>query len=148
MDCWDPEDPRICGVNYKNGSGTNSSTHYDRYVQYDGLYPNSNSIGCQPCEPGFYCYHGIKEDCPPGTYCNGHGIYDPEPCVAGSYCKGGSQLDPISCPAKTYSKAGWNVCESCPAGYFCDGGIIQNCPKGTDLKFSDTIFYFRFILSF
>ena len=151
MDCTDPKEPEFCGVtktwNNKSKNHTFLKEYWNEYWYYfDGLYPNPNSVGCQDCEPGFFCYFGIKEDCPPGTYCKWDRIVHPEPCVAGSYCKGGSQLDPIPCPAKTYSKVGWNVCESCPAGYFCDGGIIQNCPKGTDLKFSDTIFYFRFIL--
>ena len=151
MDCRDPKDPGICGatkerIRYQVDYTNDSSSYYYRYVQYEGLYPNWNSIGCQWCPLGFYCYFGIKEDCPPGTYCNTYRTVYPEPCVAGYFCKGGSQLDPIPCPAKTYSEVGWSECKSCPAGFFCDGGIKQNCPKGSDLKFSDTIFYFRFIL--
>ena len=153
MDCSNPKEPEICGtkkvrIHYTIGSSTTSSTNSSnyRYVQDEGLYPNYDSIGCRDCEFGFYCYFGIKEDCPPGTYCNRNRIVYPEPCPAGSYCKGGSQIDPIRCPVKKYSEVGWNECESCPARFFCDGGIKQNCPKGTDLKFSDTILYFQSIL--
>ena len=141
MDCSDPTYPKICGT-MKWSSALMSYFYF--YGPYDGTYPNSDSIGCRDCEPGFYCYFGIKEDCPPGTWCYRSQIVNPPLCPAGSYCEGGSQTYPLKCPAKTYSEVGWSECKSCPAGFFCDGGIKQNCPKGTDLKFSDTIFYFRF----
>ena len=125
MDCNDPQEPEIC---------------------VDGTYPNSDSVGCRVCEPGFSCHHGIKEDCPPGTYCNVMGMIKPFPCTVGHYCKGSSQFEALPCPEKMFSEVGWPECKSCPAGFFCDDGIKQECLKGNDYQFSGTIFYFRFLL--
>ena len=127
MDCDDPKLPEVCP---------------------DGKYPNPSAIGCRNCEKGFYCKHGIKTECPPGTYCSRYDMSMPLQCWAGSYCKGGSQFNPEPCPEKTYSEGryglnepnrpleGWSECKSCPAGFVCDGGIKENCPKGSDNRYN------------
>ena len=124
MNCYDPESPEVCD---------------------DGSYPylvdGWLSTDCILCDPGFYCQQGLKEDCPPGTYCPDNGHIRPYQCPAGSFCEGGSQIVPKPCPEKKYSDGwpsedGWFECKSCPARFFCDGGIKENCPKGRDNELS------------
>ena len=112
MNCYDPESPEVCA---------------------QGYWPNESSTDCRPCYVGYYCDQGLIEECPPGTYCDVDGMSDPEQCPPGQFCEGSNHRQP--CPEKTYSEEGWFKCESCPARFFCDGGIKQNCTKGNDIEF-------------
>jgi len=109
-----------------------------------------------PCEAGYYCVHGIKYPCLPGTYggeskmsnsdCSGlcspgyicltaSSLKIQYPCgVDGSvYCPAGS-YEAIPVPAGYYSIGGTSTTRSdiapCEPGYYCINGVKYPCPAG------------------
>jgi hypothetical protein len=59
-----------------------------------------------PCEPGTYCYGGIKYDCPGGTYGSMSKLKNKQCsglCERGHYCPAGSvSSKELPCPAGRY----------------------------------------------
>lgn len=57
-----------------------------------------------PCDPGYYCQHGIKKPCPAGRFGSTFNLNSPncsDECPIGNYCPEASIL-PILCPLGTY----------------------------------------------
>lgn len=97
-----------------------------------GTYGNrtgatSQADGCATCPAGYYCIQGTSGypskalRCPPGHY-----------CLAGT-----STPYQSPCPDGTFSRTVGNErreqCESCPVGYYCQGGDRTGdnlCPMG------------------
>lgn len=104
-----------------------------------------------PCPPGFRCPAGVNDkinclsgsyqflsnkgtctDCPARFYCSKDDanaleiLSAAKLCTAGHYCPKRTTT-PIDCPAGTFSEQGGlsleSECESCPAGYYCTGGL-------------------------
>lgn len=105
---------------------------------------NSTSTGlgsedeCGPCPKGFFCPDSGTVDaiflCPGGYWCPG-GVDYPSAdllCPIGMYCPEGTSF-PIPCsPGSTQSRVGQDVCDSCPAGYYClaQNSVPIECPVG------------------
>ncbi|KDO33830.1 hypothetical protein SPRG_01709 [Saprolegnia parasitica CBS 223.65] len=91
-----------------------------------------------PCDPGFYCIHGVRYACPAGTYgstsllltatCSG-------PCPPGSYCPEGT-AQPIPCPPGVFGATAGLLTPQCsgpcPVAHFCVLGTVvpEPCPAG------------------
>lgn len=110
-----------------------------------------------PCEPGYWCQHGLRRRCPSGSY--GDGRRETRPhcaglCAAGYYCPEASSSPTehrcgavhLYCPAGssepklvdagffTADEAGQIETRSsqlpCPRGYFCVEGARRPCAPG------------------
>lgn len=81
----------------------------------------SSECGCQP---GFYLNGTLGRCalCPPGFYCDWHGLRAPSP---------------VECPGDTYSGAGASACTPCDMSRRCDGGqALTRCrqSQGAEAK--------------
>ncbi|XP_036393698.1 multiple epidermal growth factor-like domains protein 11 [Megalops cyprinoides] len=83
-----------------------------------------------PCPPGTFSPArggSSLEDCmacPPGHFCQGEGVVQPEPCPRGHYCPlGVREGTEFPCPPGTVrpqpGASSPEECQSCPAGMFC-----------------------------
>lgn len=96
-------------------------------------YYSSSTLGCIPCQEGFYCVtpYTAKVACTTGLYCPA-GSSAPMPCPAGSYCQSGA-TSPIQCPSNTYSATNASACTSCISGTFskANATVCAACAAGS-----------------
>ncbi|CAN0415138.1 unnamed protein product, partial [Ectocarpus sp. 12 AP-2014] len=107
------------------------------------------------CEPGHYCVAGARLPCPPGTVGSSHGLASPScsgPSLAGYYsgaaeaglgerCGGARWFCPEASSSPSEVGAGNYTVggppdrrvaqETCPAGSYCQEGVLFPCPPGT-----------------
>ena len=95
---------------------------------YFGTYSYSGSTSCTICDSGYTCGQGSSSptqlDCPSGHYCT-YSV----PAMTGV-----SARWPIPCEAGSYNSGSTGGCSTCPAGYYCPGGVHDYrkfpCPRG------------------
>ena len=120
----------------------------------DGFWcpTGSSNATATPCPAGQYCIkpYPAPQDCTNGTFTNTQQQSSCAPCPARSYCVN-SELVPRDCPAQFYCPKGTGApltcppgsysltdklasateCLPCPAGQYCNNGVIQgSCAAG------------------
>lgn len=102
---------------------------YGTYSQAGDTATTSWTNMCTFCAPGALCESGETDDygtnlCPLGHYCNAKDEFSASYSI-------------LRCPTGTYALTSTtglatmeDACEPCPAGSYCDGVDIFDCPEG------------------
>ena len=119
----------VCERGHYCVRGTKLPCPAGRYGATHGL---STALCTGPCAPGYYCPQGSSADEGRELECGGTHVYCPEgsgePTVSppGYYTIGGYQNQPGHPENTTRSDV-----RRCPAGFFCEDGVVAQCPQGT-----------------
>lgn len=107
---------------YSKSTGATSCTPCDR-----GSYqPESGKTSCLTCDPGTFA-GGTGNTrctyCSPGTIAQYPGSYQCTACGTGTYASGSAATECKPCSPGTYASKDKTKCESCPAGFYCNGTL-------------------------
>ncbi|EAR81762.1 GCC2 and GCC3 family protein (macronuclear) [Tetrahymena thermophila SB210] len=86
-----------------------------------------NSVGCKPCDPGFYSNSGQCTPCPPGTYSQGTSNTSCTPCGEGQFTSNPGSSSCSNCPIGSTNTNGNIGCKCYDLNSFSWSSISNTC---------------------